>query len=354
MQIINQNKVYMVNKIVFFNHKGGVSKTTSTFNIGWKLAELGHKILLVDADPQCNLTSMFLGDDFDSYFENPNTGKNNLMDGVRPAFAGTPNPIVALDCPRHSLNNNLFLLPGHMNLSEYDPQLTFAINAPITLTSMQNLPGSFNQLIKITAEKYEVEYALIDLNPGLSTLNQILFVSSDAFIIPANPDIFCEMAIKSLSRILPQWINWKNANKQNFIDATYPMPDCTPLFIGEIIQRFNIRRRVAAAIYRPLIDAIKGIVKDTLTPALSNASMLFPAEKYREALIPDDYCLAEIKEFAALGQKYQETGIPVFAIPDDQLDATGAVKDQLIRNRTEFNNQFVAIARNILSLFSQL
>ena len=59
----------MVKKIVFFNHKGGVSKTTSTFNIGWKLAEMGHRVLLVDADPQCNLTSVFLGEKFDAYYD---------------------------------------------------------------------------------------------------------------------------------------------------------------------------------------------------------------------------------------------------------------------------------------------
>ena len=47
-------------KIAIFNHKGGVSKTTSTFNIGWKLAELGHRTLLVDCDPQCNLTGLVL------------------------------------------------------------------------------------------------------------------------------------------------------------------------------------------------------------------------------------------------------------------------------------------------------
>ena len=50
----------MANKILLFNHKGGVSKTTSTMNIGWKLAELGKKVLLVDADPQCNLSAFFL------------------------------------------------------------------------------------------------------------------------------------------------------------------------------------------------------------------------------------------------------------------------------------------------------
>lgn len=342
----------MAKKIVFFNHKGGVSKTTSTFNIGWKLAGLGNKVLLVDADPQCNLTSIFLGDNFDSYYESEETGKNNLMDGIRPVFAGTPHPITAIDCPAHALNNNLYLLPGHMNLSEYDPQLTFAINAPITLTSMQNLPGSFNQLIESTAEKYEVDYVLIDLNPGLSTINQILFISSDAFIVPTNPDIFCEMAIRSLSRIIPQWINWKNVHINDFASATYPMPDCTPKFIGEIIQRFNIRRRVAANAYQPLINGIKNIVKDVFAPALQRSHMLFPTEKYGTASISDDFCLGEIKEFAALGTLYQATGIPVFAIPDDKLDASGAVGAQLIQNRTEFDTQFTDIANKIISLLS--
>lgn len=342
----------MTKKIIFFNHKGGVSKTTSSFNIGWKLAQLGHKVLLVDADPQCNLTSIFLNDSFDSYYEDAVTAKNNLMDGVRPVFAGTPNPITAIDCPVHTINNNLFLLPGHMNLSEYDPQLTFAINAPVTLTSMQNLPGSFNQLITSTAEKYEITYVIVDLNPGLSTINQLLFISSDAFIIPTNPDIFCEMAIRSLSRILPQWVNWKKMHIQEFELATYPIPSGTPLFIGEIIQRFNIRRGVAANSYRPLIDTIKTIAKDTFAPALSKCSMLFANEKYEIANIPDDYCLAEIKEFAALGQRYQDTGIPIFAIPDDQLDAKGTVKVQLIKGRAEFDTQFTDIANKIISILS--
>ncbi len=343
----------MAKKIVFFNHKGGVSKTTSTFNIGWKLAELGYKVLLVDADPQCNLTSLFLGkNSFNQYYTNPSTGKQNLMDGVRPVFSGEPNPIIAIDCPAHRLNDKLFLLPGHMNLSEYDPQLTFAINAPVTLTSMQNLPGSFNQLIELTAEKQGVEYILIDLNPGLSTINQILFISGDAFIIPTNPDIFCEMAIKSLSRILPIWINWKNTHIQDFATATYPIPQGIPLFIGELIQRFNIQHRVAAAIYQPLISTIKNIVRDTLAPALLKSSMLFSNEKYHNAGIPDDFCLAEIKDFATLGQRYQATGIPVFAIPDDKLKRTGTVRDQLIQNRTEFNTQFTDIANKIISLFS--
>lgn len=342
----------MAKKIVFFNHKGGVSKTTSVFNVGWKLAELGHKVLLVDGDPQCNLTSIFLGDQFYSYYEDAITAKQNLMDGVRPVFDGVPAPITYINAPKHPLNNHLFIIPGHMNLSEYDPQLTFAINAPTTLTSMQNMPGAFNELISKTADRYDIEYVLIDLNPGLSTTNQILFISSDAFIIPTNPDLFCEMAIKSLSRILPQWVNWKNQHIQEFESAIYPIPAGTPLFIGELIQRFNIRYRVAAAPYKPRIEAIKDIIKNCFVPTIKGFSMIFPSQKYLEANIPDDYCLAEIKDFQSLGQKFQELGIPVFALNNPQLDASGTVLEQLIISRNEFNDHFEKISNKITTLFS--
>ena len=55
--------------IALFNHKGGVSKTTTTYHIGWKLSTMGKKVLLVDGDPQCNLTSLLLREQFDEYYE---------------------------------------------------------------------------------------------------------------------------------------------------------------------------------------------------------------------------------------------------------------------------------------------
>lgn len=68
--------------IVLFNHKGGVSKTTTTYHVGWKLTEYGKKVLLVDGDPQCNLTSLLLGEYFDEYYTNSQTSKNNIKDAV--------------------------------------------------------------------------------------------------------------------------------------------------------------------------------------------------------------------------------------------------------------------------------
>ena len=47
--------------IALFNHKGGVSKTYHHVNLGWALAVQGKRVLIVDADPQCNLTGTALG-----------------------------------------------------------------------------------------------------------------------------------------------------------------------------------------------------------------------------------------------------------------------------------------------------
>lgn len=114
--------------IVLFNHKGGVSKTTTTYHVGWKLTEYGKKVLLVDGDPQCNLTSLLLGEYFDEYYTNSQTSKNNIKDAVKMAFEGKPRPICAIDCFSPTDNSNLFIIPGHMDLSEYDPALSLALN----------------------------------------------------------------------------------------------------------------------------------------------------------------------------------------------------------------------------------
>jgi Mrp family chromosome partitioning ATPase len=59
--------------ISLFNHKGGVSKTTTAFNLGWALADRGKRVLIVDGDPQCNLTGTVLGfdgiEDFAAFYK---------------------------------------------------------------------------------------------------------------------------------------------------------------------------------------------------------------------------------------------------------------------------------------------
>lgn len=95
------------------------------------------KVLLVDGDPQCNLTGIFFGDSFDEYYENNITKKMNIKDAVSDAFQGRPRPIEAIDCPTHRKNEDLYLIPGHMDLSEYESTLGLALNSNNAIITLQ-------------------------------------------------------------------------------------------------------------------------------------------------------------------------------------------------------------------------
>ena len=334
-------------RIVFFNHKGGVSKTTTTFNLGWKLAEKGKKVLLVDADPQCNLTGLIMNDNFEEYYYNDNTKYNNIKDGVASAFTGQPEPIKAVECYSIPRNNNLFLLPGHPNLSEFDPQLSFAQTAQNAFTVMQNLPGSFNSLIEQTSLKYNIDYVLIDLNPSLSAINQNLFSISDLFIIPTNPDPFSLMALKTLNKIIPEWKRLQEQMFNIFDKSSYPFPNRKQLFGGIIIQRFNIRNGKPATPFRNNMNELIDYVKESLYPNLFEHNLAFSKEVYNLASIQDDFCLAEIPDFQSLLPQSNKFGVPVYALTDDEIGKTGKVLKQMKKKKQEFDELFNDLANKV-------
>ena len=342
----------MAKKIIFFNHKGGVSKTTTAYNLGWMLADLGHRVMLVDADPQCNLTALMFADSnaFENYYFENSTKFNNIKDGVKAAFEGKPEPIRAINCIRATGNDNLFLIAGHADLSEYDASLSFAQTSSGTLYSLQNLPGAFNELIRLTSSKYDIEYVLIDLNPGLSAINQNLFSLSDYFLIPTNPDPFSVMAINTLSNVLPRWTSWMEQMRPIFENASYPLAETTPKMLGFIVQRFNIRKGIAARPFRNNIEEVQNIVLNKLVPALRKKNMLLEAQAYADVNIDTDYSIAEIPDFQSLVQRSQIAGVPVFALTDTQLDATGIVLDNMKESRETFKNIFSNIAKKVVSL----
>ena len=332
----------MSKRIVFFNHKGGVSKTTTVYNLGWKLAEKSN-VLIVDGDPKCNLTSLILRDNFDKYYSDDETKNQNIKDGVEPAFSGRPVPISNVKCITADRNRNLFLMAGHANLAEYDASLTFAQTSNNAIATLQNLPGAFNELMELCEKEYDIEYTLIDLNPGLSAINQNLFLNSDYFVIPANPDPFSIMAIETLSTVLPRWGHWKNSATDLFSSSAYSLRNGMPKFIGTIIQRFNIRNGKAAKPYRDNIDEIKTKVRNVLVPKLSVANMLISPNKY----LDQDFCLEEIPDFGGLLPKSFEAGVPVYALDDGDINETGIVLDGLKSKSKDLNDKITSIATKI-------
>ena len=337
-------------KIAIFNNKGGVSKTTSTFHLGWTLANLGHKVLMVDGDPQCNLTELFLGDSFEEYYQNQATQKHNIKDGCAAPFLGLNTPIASINCPQSLRQPNLYLLPGSLSLAEFENQLNMAMTVPNALPAMSGLPGSINALINQVVDRYQIDYVLIDLNPGINAINKALVLSSDGFVIPANPDIFCNMAIKVLKTILPQWTNWKKINQNVFNQSSYPLPANTPKFLGTIVQRFNIRNGDPVSAHQENINEIEATITSELIPALQDEDMLFSQNEYQQVGLMPNYTLGQIKEFNTLGAKSHQFHVPVFELNDQELNARGKVMTQFLENQDEFKRRYTDISTKIIAL----
>ncbi|MCC5868060.1 MAG: ParA family protein [Gammaproteobacteria bacterium] len=338
----------MSKRIVFFNHKGGVSKTTTAYNLGWKLAE-SDRVLLVDADPQCNLTSLLIHH-FDSYYLDDATKSNNLRDGVEVAFKGRPAPITAIECFEPPRRPGLFLVPGHQNLSEFEAALTFAQTSNNAIATLENLPGAFSAFLNAVEEKYDITYTIIDLNPGLSSINQNFVLNSDYLIIPTNPDPFSIMALDTLKTIMPRWAAWLRQSGPLFENSSYPLRLEPPKLLGTVVQRFNVRRGRAARPYRDNIAEIKQKVVSDLKPALFHAGMLLNDDLYGVPLIQEGLCLAEISDFQGILPKALNAGAPVFEVTDEEIGETGPVLEQMQKNRTRFGDLFTHLASEVRRL----
>lgn len=289
-------------------------------------------------------------DDFDDYYLNEQTRHHNLRDGVEVAFKGRPAPITAIDCFSPPRQPNLFLIPGHPNLSEFEAALTFAQNSNNAIATLENLPGAFSAFLHEVESKYNADYTIIDLNPGLSAINQNLVLCADYLIIPTNPDPFSLMALDTLRNVLPRWAAWLVQNGPLFAESSYPLNESLPVLLGTIIQRFNVRRGIAARPYRDNIAEIKHKIVSELLPDLRQSGMAKTDEDYGQELIRNGLCLAEISDFQGVLPKALIAGVPVYELTDDEIGETGPVLSGMQRNRARFGELFDQLAAEVRRL----
>jgi cellulose biosynthesis protein BcsQ len=345
----------MAKKIALFNHKGGVSKTTTTFNLGWALAEHGRRVILVDADPQCNLTGLILGykkyEEIQEFYEKK--PQSNIKAALSPAFEAKPCIIEAAECVPVNGQEDLFLLPGHIGLSEYDVTLGIAQELSGAIQTLKNLPGSINYMLQKTAEKYKADYLLIDMSPSLSSINQNLLMTSEYFIVPTSPDFYSVMAIDSLSTMIRKWSVWAKVAGDNRVlkEASYVFPSTRPKFLGTIIQKFRLRGGAPSRGFEYWVDAINEVVVERLFKTLLESELVLGREKYG-MYNPEPYCLSMISDFNTLIARSQETQTPVFALSADQIAQQGVVLSNSLESVETFRRTFCELSRKIEGLTS--
>ena len=205
-----------------FNNKGGVGKSTLTYHLGNALAELEHSVLMIDLDPQCNLTICAMMeetlhqiweqednyiDDFESAFnQNPDiiNSPRSIHFILKPAEDGISEPTNLP--PAFSIGSNIDLLPGRLSLHKYENKIAERWSgvyqgdnlAIRTVTNIRSICQRY-------AELNNYDYVLIDTSPSLGVLNKVIMSTVDGFFIPAQPDMFSLYGIRNIGNALQLW-----------------------------------------------------------------------------------------------------------------------------------------------------
>src|SRR5438132_537511 len=140
--------------IAFANQKGGVAKTTTTLNLGVGLKEKGHEVLIIDLDPQGNLTM--------SQGLNPDEIERSMYDVLV-----------------HRLPIENVIHRGEVDLAVSSIDLA---GAELALSAMIGRERALEKALVSVREKYD--YILIDTPPSLGLLTINAFVAADGVIVP--------------------------------------------------------------------------------------------------------------------------------------------------------------------------
>jgi chromosome partitioning protein len=153
--------------VIFSNQKGGVGKTTLTRELGIWVASCGHRVLLVDCDPQGNLTKSLLDDP---------------QGGLYEALTGAELRLVALE-------GTLSLLSGDFRLSLLEKSLIGEIDAYTRLKAL------------IADERLgRFDYIFLDTPPSLGVLTVNALSAAAHLVMPMNPSLYSMQGTNDLMR----------------------------------------------------------------------------------------------------------------------------------------------------------
>lgn len=257
-------KFIRTKNLVFLNNKWWVWKTTIAYNTAVKFAEKWYKTVLVDLDPQCNLSRLALWEDFDNNLLSSND--NNIYWVLKWIFKWGAD--INLNIKFQEIRENLSILPWNLKLSEYQNLLITAYNQAAWWQEIWYFQTS--AIYRFLKEKWlneDVDIFIIDVSPSLDLLNRVILLGSDYFITPLNPDAFSMQWIENLWITLENWkTTWKNSAKALAWNiANNKVLNWEWLFIWYVINSYNQYNKKPIQAHSEWIDKIPELIKKYLS-----------------------------------------------------------------------------------------
>lgn len=302
--------------VCLYNNKGGVSKTTTVFNIGVYLSLIKNKkVLLIDADSQCNLTELFFAPD-ESYYDDPSLSLpgDSVLDVFRPRLEGASARIDVsnIRTAKSPIYDNLYIIRGDIEFSAMaEPYFGSAINMAITTNvNEKNTYVSFRRLVKDLINILGYDYILIDLGPSTGAITRLAFLASDKFFIPVTPDRFCYLGVTTLPKLIENWIEHDNIVLKTLPPYGIENNFSTPQFCGVINQNFQIHRTRIKTSYQKWTKKIKNEIKNKLL----TSTIIRSASRFQRG---DDPFICSIENIDQLAPVSQMLGKAVFDLKQE-------------------------------------
>ena len=339
----------MCKVVTMYNNKGGVSKTTTLFNLGVFLSQKGRRVLFVDCDPQCNLTEIFLASDPD--FDDPDKELpgTSIYQALLPRFrgeTGTIDPSSIVIIPSE-LYENLYLFRGDIEFSFAETYLGTAWNQAVTENIHEkNTYVALYKLLHELGRSRGYDYILCDVGPSTGAISRTVVLACDGLFIPLVPDRFCNQAVRLLGKIVKEWTARHDQISQTLEPFNIDSFPGRPVFLGAIIQNFKIH--TASKAKQSYIKWQKKISDDIRLYLLSENG-ISPAP----GIDPENPYIATIRDLGQLSPVAQMFGTAMFDIKQEHTKEAsttgqmfyGSVWTPWVQKMTEYKKEIEHISQ---------
>lgn len=335
-----------------YNNKGGVSKTSTLFNLGVYLAQQQKKVLIVDCDPQCNMTEIFLASNPE--FDQPETDLpgTSIFQALLPRFKGeagtiNPNTVELVPSP---IYENLYLFRGDLEFSLAETYFGTAWNQAITENIHEkNTYVSLHRLLEALGRSHNFDYILCDVGPSTGAITRMVVLACDGIFLPLVPDRFCNQAVRLLGKIVHDWVarhEQISASLAPFSIKSFPGK---PVFLGAILQNYKVQNNARA---KESYVKWQTRISENIKEYLVTPEGMIPAP----TLDIDNPYIASIRDVGPLAPVAQMFGRAIFDIKQEHTREAsttggmyyGTVWEPWIDRMEEYKREIAKIAGVIL------